>query len=131
MCSRILKPSPLSFQSDEGPFPEHANAQEFDWRQATPQQLRQKMGILNALYFPEVDMRVLSKDLTPVNSFRIVMNVYFDQGLPLLPNRSYAFYSEMTCTPFSTSLRSSSDMYRSLGQWRNAPAGDLLSTNDA
>lgn len=47
-----------------------------------------QMGILNAYYLP--GRRVsLYESISPVNSFRIVLNQYFDQELPLLPDRSY------------------------------------------
>jgi hypothetical protein len=68
--------------------------------------LREQMRILNAYYLPGVDTAgLLYKEITPVNSFRVVFNAYFDAKLPLLEDkntysshaRPYAF-SNVTAT---------------------------------
>jgi hypothetical protein len=48
-----------------------------------------RMSILNAYYFPDDYVRQLSAGITPVNTFRIILNTYFDQDLPLLQDISY------------------------------------------
>lgn len=49
-----------------------------------------KMPILNAYYLPGVDMnKVLYPSISPVNTFRVIMNTYFGQKLPLLEDISY------------------------------------------
>jgi len=49
-----------------------------------------RMPILNAYYLPGVNMdKVLYPDISPVNSFRVVLNSYFGQNLPILEDRSY------------------------------------------
>lgn len=81
-------------QADEGPFPERyrENEDNFDWKnEATDQELRQKMRILNAYHLPDVDKSVLYPTITPVNTFRLIFNQYFETDLSLLPDRSYAF----------------------------------------
>ena len=90
------KPPIIILQSDEGPFPprsklpsEHDRIR-FKWLEATPDELRQKMGILNAFYLPGVDTSDLYPSISPVNSFRVVFNLYFGSSLELLPDRSYA-----------------------------------------
>jgi hypothetical protein len=82
-------------QADEGPFPLRADEGEVrrlaeDWRLASPDDLRQKFGILNALYVPEVPRGVLYPSMTPVNTFRIVFNAYFGAQLALQPDKSFA-----------------------------------------
>jgi hypothetical protein len=52
------------------------------------------MGILNAIYLPDGDARVLYPSISPVNTFRVVFNQYFGTDLELLPDRSYAFASQ-------------------------------------
>lgn len=48
-----------------------------------------RFNILNAYYFPkELDVEV-STSITPVNSFRIVLNAILNLGLPHLPDHSY------------------------------------------
>lgn len=46
--------------------------------------------ILNAYYLPGKDNRVLYETITPVNSFRIILNLYFDTGYELLEDISPA-----------------------------------------
>ena len=44
---------------------------------------------LIAYYFPNGGAKALYPTITPVNSFRLVLNMYFGQNLPLLPDISY------------------------------------------
>jgi hypothetical protein len=48
-----------------------------------------RMANLIAYYFPGAGAQVLYPEITPVNSFRLVLNTYFGQNLPLLPDVSY------------------------------------------
>ncbi len=52
-------------------------------------QIRERMSILNAYYFPENKDTLLYETITPVNSFRIVFNAYFDANLELKEDRNY------------------------------------------
>jgi len=52
---------------------------------------RHKPRILNAYYLPNVDKSVLYPSITPVNSFRLIFNLYFDTNFELLPDESYTF----------------------------------------
>ncbi len=70
-----------------------ADVNNFDWRQATDEELKQKFRILNAIYFPNEEYGGLYKDITPVNTFRVIFNEFFAQELPLLPDKSYSFIS--------------------------------------
>jgi hypothetical protein len=50
----------------------------------------EKMPILNAYYLPGVDTdKVLYPSISPVNTFRVILNSYFGQDLPLLEDISY------------------------------------------
>ena len=51
----------------------------------------ERFANLNAFYFPDGDYSFLYPGITSVNTFRVVLNKYFGQSLPLLPDRS--FYS--------------------------------------
>lgn len=51
-----------------------------------------RMSILNAYYFPDRNYEDLYEDITPVNTFRIVLNNYFGTELELLEDANY--YSE-------------------------------------
>jgi len=89
-------PPIIILQADEGPWPERYDRDEyyFKWEEATDTELKQKMGILNAYYLPNVDYeRHLYPSITPVNSFRLVFNLYFDTDFDLLADTSYAIHS--------------------------------------
>lgn len=96
------KPKPIViFQSDEGPWPEKYIRDEIhylgrdvswvEWGKTLPADLREKMGILNAVYFPGKTDFILPDDSSPVNNFRFVLNEYFGANLQLLENKSYIF----------------------------------------
>jgi hypothetical protein len=56
---------------------------------------KERMPILNAYYLPGVQMEeILYPSISPVNSFRVVLNSYFDQDLPLLEDKSFFSQSE-------------------------------------
>jgi hypothetical protein len=53
-------------------------------------------AILNAYYLPGPGAGKVYPTITPVNSFRLVLNTYFGQDYPLLPDVSYySSYEEM------------------------------------
>lgn len=50
----------------------------------------QKPGILNAYYFPDGnDMENLYPTISPVNTFRLIFNLYFGANLDILPDKVY------------------------------------------
>lgn len=80
-------------QADEGPYPlrYELNKMSFNWQQARNAEIEEKMKIFNAYYLPDVDNNVLYPSITPVNSFRLIFNLYFDTHFKLLPDKSYVF----------------------------------------
>ena len=80
-------------QADEGPYPPRyeANQDGFPWLEATPAEVRQKFGILNAMYLPGVSPAEFGfgDRTSPVNEFRIIFDAYFGAELPLLDDRTY------------------------------------------
>jgi hypothetical protein len=60
-----------------------------DWLSAENTDLLERMAIFNAYYFYDKNYRLLTPDISPVNSFRVILNQYFGMNLPLLENRSY------------------------------------------
>lgn len=50
------------------------------------------LPILNAYYLPDGGDDDLYSTISPVNSFRLILNAYFDADLPMLPDRH--FYTE-------------------------------------
>jgi hypothetical protein len=83
----------IIIQSDEGPHPFRLQRNEdaYDWFEARKSELREKLLILNAYYLPGVPHHDLYETISPVNSFRLVFNLYFDAHIPLLPDRSFVY----------------------------------------
>lgn len=59
------------------------------------QDLNKTFSIINAYYFPDKDYAQLYPHISPVNSFRVIFNKYFNTNMPLLPDQTYnCFYGE-------------------------------------
>ena len=58
----------------------------------------ERLSIFNAYYLPNGGNESLYPSITPVNSFRVVFNTYFDASLEILPDR--VFYSQYS-KPYS------------------------------
>ncbi len=95
MIDKILtknKKAIIILQSDEGPHPiKSPLKEENDWKNADQTALREKFRILNAFYLPDVDNSRLSPTLSPINTFRLVFNLYFKAGFELLPQKTFIF----------------------------------------
>jgi hypothetical protein len=95
----------IVLQADEGPHPRGYLADEvqYDWTAASDRALSEKLRILNAYHLPGITDRPAGPGrrgtrpydtISPVNTFRMVFDAYFDARLPLLPDRSYVFVNE-------------------------------------
>jgi hypothetical protein len=73
------------------------------WRSPSEDAMREGTEILNAYYLPGVDNAVLYDEISPVNSFRIILNEYFNANLELLPDRT--FFMSTGCQDFSKELK--------------------------
>ena len=49
----------------------------------------ERFSILNAYYFPDQDYSLLYPSISPINSFRVLLNKYFGGKFGLLPDRHY------------------------------------------
>lgn len=83
ILARSKVPPILILQSD------HGSGLRLNMQSKEKTDLRERMGILNAYYFPNQDYRGLYQEITPVNSFRVVLNKFFGAKLELLDDRSY------------------------------------------
>lgn len=83
-------PPVIVIQGDEGPYPTRTQPHEFQWESATDEEFSEKMRVLNAIHAPGCEEK-LYPSMTPVNTFRIVLNHYFGTQLELLPDRSYSY----------------------------------------
>ncbi len=89
-------PPIVILQADEGPYCARSefgveNGADVNWLTLSDDALRMHIGILNAYHFPGVDTGALYDSLTPVNTFRVLLDLYFGEDLPLLEDRSYIF----------------------------------------
>jgi uncharacterized membrane protein len=73
----------IILQADHGP------GAFLDWGSAENTNLRERFSILNAYYFPDQDYEMLSPQMTPVNSFRVVLDQFFGADYNLLENENY------------------------------------------
>jgi hypothetical protein len=86
-------PAPIIIiQGDHGP------GAYLDWNSVEKTNLDERLGILNAYYFPGRHSDSLYASISPVNSFRVLFNTYFGTAYPLLEDKSY--YSTWT-NPFT------------------------------
>ena len=84
---RLLAASPeppiIVIQGDHGP------AAHYDLDADRPNDLRERMSILNAIYLPAGGREALHDAITPVNTFRVVLDHTFGASLGLLEDRNY------------------------------------------
>lgn len=74
IIAKSKKPPIIILQADHGvPFSSHED----------------RMAILNAYYLPLGGDELLYENISPVNTFRVVFNYYFDEELDLLKDESY------------------------------------------
>jgi hypothetical protein len=83
ILSRSTRPPVIILQGDHGP------GSRLDWNNAENTDFTERMGILNAIYLPDSDSSGLYDRMTPVNTFRIVLDDIFGAGLPILEDRCY------------------------------------------
>ncbi len=77
------QPPIIIIQADHGP------GSRLQWENAETTDVKERLAILNAYYLPGDDAPQLPEDLTPVNTFRVVLSHYFGADLEPLPNESY------------------------------------------
>jgi len=51
--------------------------------------IRERMSIFNAYYFPDQNSKLIYDSITPVNSFRLILNEYFNENYELLDDKNY------------------------------------------
>lgn len=74
----------IIIQSDHGP------GSILNWSHFNDDVLRERMSILNAYFFPDKKAyKYLYPDITPVNTFRLIFNIYFGTDYKLLEDKNY------------------------------------------
>jgi hypothetical protein len=68
---------------------DHGAGSGLDWDSPEATCLWERSAILNAYYLPNEGTKELYPSISPVNTFRVVLNSVFGTDLPLLPDRTY------------------------------------------
>lgn len=63
---------------------DHGSRLYLDWNSAENTCMHERMAILNAYYLPGAETDLLYPGISPVNSFRVILNTYFNTDLELL-----------------------------------------------
>jgi hypothetical protein len=77
------RPFVIILQADHGP------GAYLDYDRLDNTCLKERTGILNAYYMTENKTELLYNSITPVNSFRVILNTYFGLDLPILEDRVF------------------------------------------
>ena len=83
ILARSETPPIIIIQGDHGP------GAYLQWGSLENTLPAERLGILNAYYFPGQDYSRLYPSISPVNSFRVVLDQFFGDNYPLLPDRHY------------------------------------------
>ncbi|HNS09364.1 MAG TPA: sulfatase-like hydrolase/transferase [Candidatus Ozemobacteraceae bacterium] len=83
ILNRTGRPKIIVIQADHGP------GSKLDWRNIGSTDLKERFGILNAIYFSDGDYSRLYPEITPINTFRRVVNRVTGEKLDSLPDRSF------------------------------------------
>jgi len=68
---------------------DHGSAYTMNWEDPDQYMLQERFSILNAYYLPSGGEEIVYDGITPVNTFRQLLNYYFDEKYELLDDKSY------------------------------------------
>jgi len=68
---------------------DHGSGMFFDHDNLENSDIKERLGILNAIYFSDEDYQNLYPEISPVNTFRVIFSQYFGMNFPLLEDRHY------------------------------------------
>jgi hypothetical protein len=83
ILTRSTTPPIIIIQGDHGP------GAYLHWGSLENTIPAERFGILNAYYFPDQEYELLYPSISPVNSFRVLLNQFFGADYALLPDRHY------------------------------------------
>lgn len=73
----------IILQADHGP------GSGLNWQNPYKTNLAERFGILNACLLPGIDTTLFYDQITPVNTFRLIMDAYFGANFERLPDNSF------------------------------------------
>ena len=82
-------PPIIILQSDHGSGRLPDDAQNWNDSKKFNEAAISTMSILNVYYLPDQNTELIYDSITPVNSFRLILNAYFNENFELLDDRSY------------------------------------------
>lgn len=98
ILEKSSKPPIIIIQADEGPHKRIIPLKNLILKYAEEGKARTnekiRFQILNAYYLPGIENSVLYPHITPVNSFRLVFNLYFGTDFELLEDKTYLVRKE-------------------------------------
>ena len=83
LATFTITPPIIIIQGDHGP------GAYLHWGSLEQTVPSERFGILNAYYFPDGNYETLYPSISPINSFRVVLNQYFETKYALLPDLHY------------------------------------------
>ena len=89
ILSESAIPPIIILQADHGPATSFRNTAGAGWHNPTDEMLRERTSILNAYHLPGVCSDLLYDSITPVNTFRLIFNCYFETDHRLLDDEIY------------------------------------------
>jgi len=95
LLAKSSTPPIIILQSDEGPGGEEIPMIEYlkyKGRLKNIVRLRLRCRILNAYYLPDVDKTIFYENISPVNTFRLIFNLYFGTKYELLEDTTYRHF---------------------------------------
>ncbi len=96
ILSKSTIPPIIILQADHGTASTLVNSEDDCWiDNPTNDMLKERMRIFNAYYFPQGGNDLLYDSITPVNTFRLIFNLYFNTNYKLLDDLTYFSYYEI------------------------------------
>lgn len=82
----------ILLQTDEGaPFLGARVTPKDNWQEADTALLKEKFPILSAYYLPEAPQKALYPEISAVNAFRFIFDLYYGTDFGFLPDKNYIF----------------------------------------
>jgi len=80
-------------------FSDHGPRSMLFWEDPEKTYMRECMSNLNSFFFPDGNYSQLYDEITPVNTFRVIFNQFFNTDLKRLPDKTY-YSTAMYCYKF-------------------------------